>query len=151
MAANVRRTSAVSGQPERGQPPPVERPGTSTRPAQYDRHNIHEQALNLHTYRMQLIASNIANADTPNYKEVDFNFKEALRRAQSTGVAAHAGPNAVPLQYHVPQQASADGNTVELDVERAKFVESAVRYEFSLDRVGGHYKMMMELLSDLKD
>ena len=44
-----------------------------------------------------------------------------------------------------------DGNTVEMDVERSKFAENAVMYEFSLDRVSGHFKHMMEMLQNLKD
>jgi flagellar basal-body rod protein FlgB len=55
-----------------------------------------------------------------------------------------------PLRYHVPYQAAVDGNTVELDVERAKFAESAVRYEFALDRVRSHYMHMEDLLKNLK-
>ena len=128
-------------------------------------HEVQEDALKLHAYRLQLIASNIANADTPNYKAVDIDFREALRLTQSTVASSNlnadrshhlpgTGTNlqaAIPIKYSVPQQASADGNTVELEAERAKFAESAVRYEFSLNRVGGHYKMMMELLTNLKD
>ncbi|GAB3546362.1 hypothetical protein GCM10027343_24020 [Noviherbaspirillum agri] len=118
-------------------------------------HNIQEQALNLHAYRLQLIASNIANADTPNYKAIDFDFREALRNAVSSNPQQHServfGPGSVSLKYYVPQEGSVDGNTVELDVERAKFAESALRYEFSLNRVSGHYKMIMELLTNLKD
>lgn len=118
-------------------------------------HNIQEQALTLHAYRLQLIASNIANADTPHYQAIDFDFREALRAAGSSNLQQHSGqvsgPASVPLKYHVPQQGSVDGNTVELDVERAKFAESALRYEFSVNRVSGHYKMLMELLTNLKD
>lgn len=75
----------------------------------------------------------------------------------STTVPRHIPAQAVsiaplyPLKYHTPSQASADGNTVEMDVERSKFTENAVMYEFSLDRVGGHLKMMLELFQTLKD
>lgn len=54
------------------------------------------------------------------------------------------------LKYHVPIQASADGKTVEMDVERPKLAENSVRWEFSRDRVSGHFKMMMELFQNLK-
>lgn len=57
--------------------------------------------------------------------------------------------SSIPLKYPVPQQASIDGNTVEMDVERAKFTENALMYQFSMDRVGGHYKDMAELLKNL--
>ncbi|MDP5239495.1 flagellar basal body rod protein FlgB [Uliginosibacterium sp. 31-16] len=126
-------------------------------------HSFQETALGLRAYRQQLIASNIANADTPGYKAVDIDFQEALRIAQSGGTplpmattsASHImgqTPNAssYPLKYHVPSQESVDGNTVEMDVERAKFAENSIMYEFTLDRVSGHYKMMSELFQSLK-
>ena len=128
-------------------------------------HGVQEAALGLRAYRQQLIASNIANADTPGYKAVDIDFKEALRIAQSVAntspltlsttdvghIAAQATSSAspYPLKYHTPSQPSADGNTVEMDVERSKFAENAVMYEFSLDQVSSHFKMMMELFKNL--
>lgn len=127
--------------------------------------DIHEVALGLRGYRQQLLASNIANADTPGYKAVDIDFQAALRIARttmqggavklSTTAAGHLSTQAptqyssIPLKYPVPQQASIDGNTVEMDVERAKFTENALMYQFSMDRVGGHYKDMAELLKNL--
>lgn len=126
---------------------------------------IHEVALGLRAYRQQLLASNIANADTPGYKAVDIDFQAALRIARttmqggsvklSTTAEGHISAQAptkyssIPLKYHVPQQPSIDGNTVEMDVERAKFTENALMYQFSMDRVGGHYKDMAELLKNL--
>jgi len=104
-----------------------------------------EQALKLHSQRQQMIASNIANADTPNYKATDMNFAEALRRAQSdtpkavvvqTTSPGHITPSSVThsltqVSYHTvnASQPAADGNTVEMDAERAKFVDNSVRYE----------------------
>lgn len=116
-------------------------------------HQLHEQALKLHAYRLQLIASNIANADTPNYKAVDIDFREALRTMQSQPPAAHGHPlsSAVRVGYTQSPQGSVDGNTVDMDQERAKFAETMLRYEFSLNKVSGHYKMMAELLNNLKD
>ena len=130
-------------------------------------HGVQEAALGVRAYRQQLIAANIANADTPNYKAVDIDFPEALRIAQSasnasplslsTTMPGHISAQALstappyPLKYHMPSQVSADGNTVEMDVERSKFAETAVMYEYSLDRVGGHLKMMMEFFQALKD
>lgn len=132
-----------------------------------DEHGFHETALGLRAYRQQLIASNIANADTPNYKAVDIDFQEALRIARSAAntpplTLAATAPGHIPgqtqssappypLKYHIPSQPSVDGNTVEMDAERAKFTENAVMYEFSLDRVSGHYKMLMELLQNLRN
>lgn len=107
-----------------------------------DKHNLHETALALRAYRQQLLASNIANADTPNYKAVDIDIAEALRNGQSTSAN-------IPLKYHVPSQGSVDGNTVEMDVERAKFAENALMYEYEVDRVKGHGQMLLELLRNL--
>lgn len=131
------------------------------------KHDFHETVLGLRAYRQQLIASNIANADTPGYKAVDLDFQEALRIARSvantpqltlsntaSGHLPGQAPSSVPpypLKYHIPSQPSADGNTVEMDVERAKFAENSVMYEFSLDRVKGHFMMISELLKNLKD
>jgi flagellar basal-body rod protein FlgB len=138
--------------------------GGANRPAE---HGLQETALGLRAYRQQLIASNIANADTPNYKAVDIDFQEALRIARSvantppltlsTTASGHIPAQATssappyPLKYHTPSQVSVDGNTVEMDVERSKFAENALMYQFSLDRVSGHFKMMMELFQTLKD
>ncbi|MFY9328974.1 MAG: flagellar basal body rod protein FlgB, partial [Georgfuchsia sp.] len=121
----------------------------------------------IRAYRQQLIASNIANADTPGYKAVDIDFQEALRIARSvTNTAPLTLSNTTtshlqgqtqfsappyPLKYHTPSQPSVDGNTVEMDVERAKFAENSVMWEFSRDRVSGHFKMMTELFQSLKD
>ena len=130
-------------------------------------HGFQETALGLRAYRQQLIASNIANADTPGYKAVDIDFQESLRIARSvantspltlsTTASGHipgqsqSSAPPFPLKYHMPAQPSADGNTVDMDVERAKFAENSLMYEFSLDRVKGHFKHMMEMLQNLKD
>ncbi|WP_265942108.1 flagellar basal body rod protein FlgB [Dechloromonas sp. A34] len=126
--------------------------------------NLHEVALGLRVYRQQLLASNIANADTPGYKAVDIDFQAALHSART---AAHVGsvklsttaeehlstptptqsPN-IPLKYHVPLQASIDGNTVDMDVERTKLAENALMYQFSIDQVGK--KEMLDLLNNLR-
>lgn len=133
---------------------------------QGEQHGFQEAALRVRAYRQQLIASNIANADTPGYKAVDIDFAEALRVARSiantppfslaTTTSSHIQGQAqtnlppYPLKYHFPTQPSADGNTVEMDAERAKFAENAVMWEFARDRVSGHFKHMMEMLQNLK-
>lgn len=139
---------------------------TGGQPGHDGEHGFQELALRVRAYRQELIASNIANADTPGYKAVDIDFMEALRIAQSvsqipsmvltTTSSGHipgkgfASPP-FPLKYHIPSQPSVDGNTVEMDVERAKFAENAMMYEFALDRVKGHYMHMTEMLKNLKD
>jgi len=112
------------------------------------------QALNLRAHRSEVLASNIANADTPNYKARDFDFAAALRGAigttQRVALArtsvrhldggAGAAPGAA-LQYRVPVQPSIDGNTVEMDTELAQFSDNALRMQadlaFMSDRIRG--------------
>ena len=129
-------------------------------------HDFQQLALGLRAYRQQIIASNIANADTPGYKAVDNDFQEALRNAQAaanvppvsltTTSGGHLSGQStgtqppIPLKYHVPSQGSIDGNTVEMDVERAKFAENTVMHQFAMDRVSGHFKHEIEMLQSLK-
>ena len=129
-------------------------------------HDFQQLALGLRAYRQQIIASNIANADTPGYKAVDIDFQEALRNAQAaanvppvsltTTSGGHLSGQStgtqppIPLKYHVPSQGSIDGNTVEMDVERAKFAENTVMHQFAMDRVSGHFKHAIEMLQSLK-
>jgi flagellar basal-body rod protein FlgB len=106
---------------------------------------IHEQALLLHGQRMNVLATNLANADTPNYKARDIDFASVLGAssqsaaplALSVTAAAHIVPlegefPAGELKYRNPYQASLDGNTVEMPVEQAAFSENNVRYQASL-------------------
>jgi flagellar basal-body rod protein FlgB len=104
---------------------------------------IHEQALLLRGERVGVLASNLANADTPNYKSRDFDFDAAMRGEDSPPLTlkatqpAHlslANPSGVgaDLKYRNPYQATLDGNTVEMPVEQAAFAENSVRYQASL-------------------
>jgi len=116
-----------------------------------------QTALNLRAYRQELLASNIANADTPNYKARDINFKAALDGAlgKSQGgalplmqtAAGHlpaSGANryGAAVLYRGEQQASVDGNTVSMDVERAAFTENAIQMEAMLTFVNGRFKTL---------
>lgn len=105
-------------------------------------------ALNLRTYRQEVLASNIANADTPYYKARDIDFASALDKAMSgRGVGnvalARTSPNhlageassnqyGADLLYRSEYQGAVDGNTVNMDVERSAFAENAVRIEAAL-------------------
>ncbi len=109
-----------------------------------------QNALNLHAYRQQLIASNIANADTPGYKARDIDFAATLRQAQAAQTKAEPPPpkpDAAPLGaevlYRSAVQRSVDGNTVDLDIERAQFAENAVRYEAQLMFINSQIKSMV--------
>jgi len=125
-------------------------------------HDFQQKMLGVRVYRQQLLASNIANADTPGYKAVDIDIDEAAKIVKgrstslplATSTTGHLPANGqtspFPLKYHVPYQAAADGNTVEMDIERQKFSENSLMYQFSLDRVSGHFKHLMELLQNLK-
>lgn len=101
---------------------------------------FHERALALRAYRQQLLASNIANADTPGYKAVDFDMQEAIRAGKTIAN--------VQIKYVVSGQSNIDGNTVETDREMAKFTENALMYQYQVDRVRSHYKDMEELLKN---
>jgi len=102
------------------------------------------EALKLRSTRQELLAGNVANADTPSYKAVDFDFGKAL----SAATAARPGaPAAAPeLLYREPAQASLDGNTVEMDAERAKFADNTVRYEAALKFLNAQLKTMLAAL-----
>jgi len=111
---------------------------------------FHKQALGLRHERQELLANNIANADTPNFKARDFDFSKAMAaamnsaggavaggRLQTTAVhhiASSGGTTAGPvdLLYRLPAQPSLDGNTVDMDQERAQFMDNSVRYQASL-------------------
>jgi flagellar basal-body rod protein FlgB len=120
--------------------------------------DFHQQAVNLRGHRQQLLASNIANADTPNYKARDIDFKSALQGALSgtsgalnTTSSRHIAPStgsagAAPLLYRAPLQGSVDGNTVDMDVERSQFADNAIHYEAGLASLTHEIKLMLAAL-----
>jgi flagellar basal-body rod protein FlgB len=109
---------------------------------------IHEQALLLHGQRLGVLATNIANADTPNYKARDIDFSAVLSQTDDApmslavtqaGHISMSDGSSTPadLKYRNPYQASLDGNTVEMPVEQAAFSENNVRYQASLGFING--------------
>jgi flagellar basal-body rod protein FlgB len=109
---------------------------------------IHEPAILLHGQRLGVLATNMANADTPNYKARDIDFSAVLAHTDEAPLpmqithAAHitfddAAAPASELKYRNPYQASLDGNTVEMAVEQAAFSENNVRYQASLGFING--------------
>ena len=122
--------------------------------------NFNAQALVLRSERQRLIASNIANADTPGYVARDFNFAQALREATSdaerAGVAqtkaGDYGSVATTarvernLLYAMPSQTNLDRNTVDMDRERASFAENTIKYESTLRFITGQVKTMMDAI-----
>ena len=116
---------------------------------------VHAQALQLRARRGELIASNLANADTPNYKARDLDFRHALDNAQSATAmqATHAShithasaSGRTSTLYRVPTQSSLDGNTVDSQLEKAKFSENAVRYQTTLRFLNGKISGLMKAI-----
>jgi flagellar basal-body rod protein FlgB len=133
--------------------------------------DFHGTALLLRSERTRVLASNIANADTPHYKARDFDFRAALSQAtgvqmtssggtavpsggvpptrtneahlQSAGLAPHQ-PN---LLYRTPLQTALDANTVDLDMERAAFADNAVRYEASLRFINSQIRALVTAIN----
>jgi flagellar basal-body rod protein FlgB len=119
---------------------------------------IHERALLLGGQRISVIASNIANADTPGFKARDVDFTEVLANADTQSflqaktssagqVPLDAGFTSGDLKYRNPFQASLDGNTVEMPVEQAAFSAANVRYQASLMFINSRIAEMNFVLS----
>ena len=112
---------------------------------------VHAEALQLRARRGELLASNLANADTPNFKARDLDFRNALSEAQAATALATTNPGHLRTQgggsaqamYRVPAQSSLDGNTVDTQVEQAKFAENSVRYSTSLRFLSGKISSLM--------
>ncbi len=124
------------------------------------------QALNLRSERQRLLSSNIANADTPGYLARDLDFASALREATGQATPAGLGGAAVSalrqahpgfgsmtttsaethLRYAAPSQTNLDGNTVDMDRERASFADNAVKYEATLRFINGQVRTMLDAM-----
>lgn len=124
--------------------------------------SVYSQALNLRTQRHQVLASNIANADTPNYKARDFSFERAMQNAvagrmEAGGIAlartasGHLGGNGgaspAELQFRKDTQSAVDGNTVDMDVERAQMAENAMQYQILTQLIGDKFKGLRSALA----
>ena len=119
----------------------------------------HPQALTLRSQRAEVLAANLANADTPNYKARDIDFKSVLSTAQNSPSSAGAAlplaaDNAAHLQplasqsqagllYRNPSQPSVDGNTVDSQVEYTEFARNALQYQASLTFLSGNIKTLL--------
>ena len=108
----------------------------------------HELALRLRAQRNEVLSSNIANADTPNYKARDLDFQAALQMARGESLSLRrtsdlhmsswqSDGRSGDVKYRIPMQPTLDGNTVETDVEQAAFAENAVQYRASLAFLNG--------------
>ena len=115
---------------------------------------IRERALGVRSQRMEVLARNIANADTPNYKAQDVDFKAMLKELKTEYVTAthekhFSGIQEAPdngMRYRTPFNSSFDGNTVEMNVEQAQYGKAASEYQATLqfleNRIGGLRKAL---------
>jgi flagellar basal-body rod protein FlgB len=131
---------------------------------------FNETALKIGGQRQQVIASNMANADTPGFKASDVNFADALARASGESGTAPATPrvtlnatraghidrggdagsvvlSTTDLSNRVSTQPSIDGNTVDMDAERASFADNTVRYEASFSFLNHQIKTLMSAIT----
>lgn len=119
----------------------------------------HARALTLRSQRASLLANNMANADTPNYKAQDIDFRQTLKQQMSGSsskldvthgnhIPLNGGPgsSAPVIQYRVPNQSSLDGNTVDTDIENGQFSDNAVRYQASLEFLNKRIKGLVGAL-----
>ena len=123
-----------------------------------------QQSLGLRAQRQEVLSSNIANADTPNYKARDFDFKTAManamegtRRLPDTSLALTSARN-IPakavsqgpteLLYRLPYQPSMDGNTVDMDIERVQFADNTLHYQSTMQMLSGRIRTMMAAIQD---
>jgi len=127
---------------------------------------FNELALSLRSQRQELLASNIANADTPNYKARDIDFSNALQGAMAkasgsanalngqlaTTAQAHIAngpldgktlPDGTPVLYRTVTQGAVDGNTVEMDTERSQFADNGLRYEAGITMINQQIRNML--------
>jgi flagellar basal-body rod protein FlgB len=119
---------------------------------------IHESALLYRARRMDVLARNLANADTPQYKARDVEFAQvlagvggvrsvSLARTNERHIAASAAAATEGLRYRVPYQPSLDGNTVEADLELARFAENSVAYQASLMFLNGRVSTLRQAIT----
>ncbi len=125
--------------------------------------DFQSQALVLRAERQRLIASNIANADTPGYQAREMDFANALRQATGTTVpgsmplalaTTHGGHDAARLNlredagllYARHSQDAIDRNTVDMDRERASFTDNTVKYEATLRFINGSVRSMLDAM-----
>ncbi|MEZ5727620.1 MAG: flagellar basal body rod protein FlgB [Burkholderiaceae bacterium] len=125
--------------------------------------SFHAEALRLRAERQRVLANNIANADTPGFAARDFDFAAALRQAAEgssvldTGLlrlsdTRHMRPSgdaafeATTLKFRRPEQPSMDGNTVDIDAERANFADNSMRYEASLRFINGNVRNILSAI-----
>ncbi|MEN3372897.1 flagellar basal body rod protein FlgB [Dechloromonas sp. ZS-1] len=131
-------------------------------PSIQDSVSVYSQALDLRAQRHSVLASNIANADTPHYKARDFDFSQAMQRATSGRSDAgglsmsrtnggHLSGGATngfaKLMYRTESQSAVDGNTVDMDVERTQITENAMQYQVLTQLISDKFRGMRSALA----
>lgn len=124
--------------------------------------SVLSQAMDLRTQRHQVLASNIANADTPQYKARDFDFQDAMQNAMagrgeagglalattSTGHLSGGGTSGpAAMKFRTETQSAVDGNTVDMDIERSQITENALQYQVLTQLINEKFKGMRSALS----
>ncbi len=121
---------------------------------------VHAEALKVQGRRMEVLANNLANVDTPNYKARDIDFRTALAAAGSPDAPLHmqttdakhvssdpTSDSGSELKYRVPLQPSLDGNTVDAQQEQAAFADNTVRYQATLTFLSARIKSLMTAIT----
>jgi flagellar basal-body rod protein FlgB len=121
---------------------------------------VHSDALKLQSKRMEVIADNLANADTPGYKARDIDFRAAMAQVGGTETpvsltttnAGHIATDPATalnanLKYRVPLAPSLDGNTVDAQQEQAAFADNTVRYQATLTFLSGRFKSLLTAIT----
>jgi flagellar basal-body rod protein FlgB len=119
---------------------------------------FHHKALQVRTDRMEVIAGNLANANTPGYKARDIDFQKVMKSATHSQnhnlVRTHENhikgsmKNTGELQFRIPNQPdTGDGNTVDVQIERNTFLDNGLRYQAGMEFLNGKIKGMKKALS----
>jgi len=121
---------------------------------------VHADALKVQSRRMEVLADNLANVDTPNYKARDIDFRAALANAGgadapvrlATTDTRHLSTDpssnlSASLKYRVPLAPALDGNTVDAQQEQAAFADNTVRYQATLTFLSARFKNLMTAIT----
>lgn len=122
---------------------------------------VHAAALKVRSQRTEVLAANLANADTPGYRARDIDFRSALAAAGSSQSGVHLattraghispadanGAAVAELKYRVPLAPSLDGNTVDAQLEQAAFAENTVRYQATLSFLNSKFRSLMTAIT----
>jgi flagellar basal-body rod protein FlgB len=125
---------------------------------------VHADALKIRGQRTEVLARNLANADTPGYQARDIDFRTALAAASGASgaeapVAMHAtnarhlstaetsDPSTANMKYRVPLAPSLDGNTVDVQMEQAAFAENSVRFQATLTFLQARFRGLLTAIT----